>query len=1185
MLAAAVALSCGIAHAQNAKADVSINTSGGFGRLVFHFSEDVESDVRVSGNVLIVSFNQPVDVGVEQISSYSDYFSAARRDPDGRGIRIAIARKARVNTMIAGERLFIDFLPEEWTGPAPSLPQEVIEDLSRRMREAEKRARRQQILERQKFVAPIRVKVSRQPTFTRYIFELPDLIVVTTDRGKEKLTVTFDAVLKFDLADAKVMQPHLVEALNVNMTDTTTSAVFAFVGDPDVRTFREDNNYIVDVVNPEAAGNPEAAIPPPAAEKSAGAALAVPPPGDMASARPEPSRPSTAPPEPVPAAMPETAQSPAPLAPAAPLQPAPAASEPRHEQAASNAAEPPAPASPAPEMPVPPAAGKDRAVTAQPEPVAAQPSAAQPVAAEAVVPAVKRHGEGIELTFQFPEETASAIFSRGDTLWIVFDTDLEIQPAPLKHELFRGMTIDRRLGHAIIRIKLDRPRLVNATSDRAGWVVDIGDIAENPSQPLAILRSIVAGKQTSAQVPLDDAQKLHRLSDPEVGDDIMVVTAPGPARGLPRPQEFVDFHALASVHGLAIQALADDLAIEVVSGRVVIGRPSGLTLTSSSPTGRRSGMLRPALFDAQQWGFDRQAPFPARQLGLLTAVAQAPEVKRNILRMDLARFYFAREMYPEAKAVLDIALQEERPTSDDNTALVMRAVAKIFMRRPEEALQDLNNPVVGNQNDAPLWRALALAKEGKWPEAREGLRKSESALPALPIELQRDVMLEAIRASIEVRDFHTAEIQLADLQALGSVAEIPIVSILLGRIREGLNQNADALAAFRSAAASPDRSIAAQGRMREIALQYRLNDIPRADVIEALETLTTVWRGDDTEVEALQLLARLYIEDNRYRDAFNLMRVALRVHPDSEMTRRIQDDAAEAFDNLFLGGKGDVLSPIDALSLFYDFRELTPIGRRGDEMIRRLADRLVAVDLLDQAAELLQHQVEHRLQGAARAQVATRLAIVHLLNRKPERALQVLKATRQADLSNDVRNQRLMLEARALSDVGRHGLAVDIAQNLTGPEAARLRSDILWAAKRYRESADEIEKLYSDRFREWTPLNDVERRDILRAAICYAMADDNISLERFREKFAPAMSQGPERQAFEIATAPFAASKPEFLSVVRAIAAVDTLEQFVRDMRARYPENTGNSPDKFSQNQMAKPEQSASSAPSPVEVR
>ncbi len=71
------------------------------------------------------------------------------------------------------------------------------------------------------------------------------------------------------------------------------------------------------------------------------------------------------------------------------------------------------------------------------------------------------------------------------------------------------------------------------------------------------------------------------------------------------------------------------------------------------------------------------------------------------------------------------------------------------------------------------------------------------------------------------------------------------------------------------------------------------------------------------------------------------MRTALAAHPNSEMTRRIQDEAAATFDSLFLAGKGDALPAIDALGLFYDFRELTPIGRRGDEMIRRLADRLV----------------------------------------------------------------------------------------------------------------------------------------------------------------------------------------------------------------------------------------------------
>jgi hypothetical protein len=272
------------------------------------------------------------------------------------------------------------------------------------------------------------------------------------------------------------------------------------------------------------------------------------------------------------------------------------------------------------------------------------------------------------------------------------------------------------------------------------------------------------------------------------------------------------------------------------------------------------------------------------------------------------------------------------------------------------------------------------------------------------------------------------------------------------------------------------------------------------------------------------------------------------------MTRRIQDEAAATFDSLFLASKGDAMPTIDALSLFYDFRELTPIGRRGDEMIRRLTDRLVSVDLLDQAAELLQHQVDHRLQGAARAQVATRLAVIYLMNRKPDRALATLNSTRTAELPSELRNQRLLLEGRALSDVGRHDVALDVIANIEGREAIRLRSDILWAAKRWRESAEQIELLYGDRWRDWRPLNDAERSDILRAAMGYALGDDKLGIGRFGGRYAAKMAEGPDRHAFEVLTLPENANSAEFREVARTVAAADTLEAFLRDMRARYPE-------------------------------
>jgi hypothetical protein len=229
-------------------------------------------------------------------------------------------------------------------------------------------------------------------------------------------------------------------------------------------------------------------------------------------------------------------------------------------------------------------------------------------------------------------------------------------------------------------------------------------------------------------------------------------------------------------------------------------------------------------------------------------------------------------------------------------------------------------------------------------------------------------------------------------------------------------------------------------------------------------------------------------------------------------------------------------------------------------MIRRLAERLVAVDLLDQAAELLQYQVDKRLEGAARAQVAARLAMVYLTNRKPDRAIAALRSTRIADLSGELRQQRLLLEGRAQSDVGRHDLGLDIISNITGREAIRLRSDIYWAQRQWREASEQIELYYADRWRDFKPLNTVEKGDVIRAVVGYALAEDAIGLARFREKYAPLMSGDTDRMAFDLASKPAAASSAEFAAIAKMAAGVDTLDGFIREMKIRFPDATARVP-------------------------
>jgi hypothetical protein len=127
--------------------------------------------------------------------------------------------------------------------------------------------------------------------------------------------------------------------------------------------------------------------------------------------------------------------------------------------------------------------------------------------------------------------------------------------------------------------------------------------------------------------------------------------------------------------------------------------------------------------------------------------------------------------------------------------------------------------------------------------------------------------------------------------------------------------------------------------------------------------------------------------------------------------------------------------------------------------------------------------------------------------------------------------------------------------NIKGREATRLRADILWAAKRWRQAAEQIELLYGGRWREFNPLSETERVEVLRAAIGYALGDEALGLSRFREKYAAKMADTPDRHAFDVVTAPVGASGAEFKDVANTVAGVDTLDEFLNEMRKRYPDS------------------------------
>ena len=151
----------------------------------------------------------------------------------------------------------------------------MIRELAERARAAERALRLQRVAAAAQKRPPIRVRASVQPTFVRFVFEMPNGVNVSSVLNDQKLTLQFNAVLNFDLADAKVAAPPNVASIGQKIDGETSAVEISLIGDVDVHSFREDKNYIIDVAFQQS-GKSSALSPAAAALNAAAAAMPAP---------------------------------------------------------------------------------------------------------------------------------------------------------------------------------------------------------------------------------------------------------------------------------------------------------------------------------------------------------------------------------------------------------------------------------------------------------------------------------------------------------------------------------------------------------------------------------------------------------------------------------------------------------------------------------------------------------------------------------------------------------------------------------------------------------------------------------------------------------------------------------------------------------------------------------------------
>lgn len=1175
-----------------------------FARIIFEFDRLPKYSKDLTGTILVIKFEEPVNVSLEPIYKYiTRYVSVARRDPDGSAIRLAMSRRFKINLMEAGKKLVVDILPTDWVGLPPPLPPEVVAELAQISKEYEAKKREE---ERQRKLAragyKLKIRVGRYKTFSRIVFDWNKFVVASLSRDGEKVRVKFTTKAPIDLSQVQADPPPLLKKIKEVKADTGMELLLKVDPKANVRGFREGLDYVVDLtgVNKDV-------------DQAVKKTL-----DDVARQKQKKKMPTNA--EEIKFSG-SQAQNLATEDPIQPMEEAPVITEQDRQQWSADvntstaakkknsdekivdeknvkADRPPSsyaneedeilqaqktesqstnnqssaddPKDPVPTKETIEAELKDPSAEESTNKTtktvrAPDTSEAKPVQTKNF--SAENFGDGLKFVFSLEKNAPAAVFRREKTLWAIFDTPEKIDLEGLQErfsDAIRSVEQENIEDAQLVRIKLSKPWLPSVQKDGKRWVVKVGTLVADKAEPLSMEKTQSVGQKNAVVVKLKEPGRLHWLTDPEIGDRLAVVTADAPIRSILTRRNLVDFEALSTAHGLAIKPRVDDLSVLMRLSDVLITRAPGLILSSArdAEAARKGGQNAPlpkervGYIDFKGWKKGGKENFNYDLSDLENAITDADEKQRNEQRLNLARFYIAHRLAPEVLGTVRLITSSNPEAGSDPAISVLRGAANALMGRYKQADKDLSTHALENDVDASLWRGLIDRHGEKWEDALDEFSNGANVVTHYPEDLQAKFRLAAATAALENKLLSRAADELDAIPAAPLPNSLMAEADLLrGRYLQELGRVDQAIQAYTRSIKAGFGAAGAQARMRTIDLLLKQKKIDARKAVQELESLSIVWRGDNTELGTLNRLANLYADNGDYRKAFKIMKNAVKAFPESQIALQTQDDMKEVFRDLFLYGKGKTIPVTSAIGLFYDYPELTPVGRQGDELIRNLADRLISVELLDQASELLEHQVNNRLRGAARAQVAVRLAMVHLLNAKPELALRTIRQTRQPDLPKETKRARDILEARALGELGRAASAVDLLSHHIGDDVERLRADVYWNAQKWRPAGEQLEKMLGAKWESPESLSKSERFDVLRAAISYSLADDRFALNRLRKKFYNKMIDSDDAESFVLITKPVKSRTAEFNQLVKDIASSSTLDAFMKGFKRRYEES------------------------------
>lgn len=334
-------------------------------------------------------------------------------------------------------------------------------------------------------------------------------------------------------------------------------------------------------------------------------------------------------------------------------------------------------------------------------------------------------------------------------------------------------------------------------------------------------------------------------------------------------------------------------------------------------------------------------------------------------------------------------------------------------------------------------------------------------------------------------------------------------------------------------------------RKEIVELGLKLNMFPLDKAISEFERLRYAWGEKSFKLSLLDGLADMYIKKKDYNNALRTL-VELKNLSEPAQQAAVEQRMIKLFENIYINNEADNMPALKSLALYTDYEWLAPKSKHFNTIVQKLSDRLVAVDLLDRAENLLTIQLKNvPMTAVDRAKTGTRLALVYLFNNKSEEALIMLDDTKTSDMPQTLALQRKIIRAKALTNLGREQEALALLKDDYSKNAILLKSEIYWNAGLWGPASDNL-KFLIERPVAGKALSEEQINYILDWAAALKKSGKETVIVRLRNKFMPYFRNTKYYSVFNILTGQLEDDKIDINSINRIVNDVAAFSNFAK---------------------------------------